>query len=247
MDEIKQWLKGSGDYDAGVLLFCRYGKNRSLKNYLQRKNDPQKLRYELSKLVGIDAFAVPQKVSDFRVVTNKPLVLTNKPMDELKPNQRLKIIREGGVSYNQLPESLQPVYMDACDSYRQMRHFHEKMKLAATDADRAGIRAELLAQTERNRSCWEALDRWAADGTLPEPPKPELKSETGNRGPVDGKALNAARVGIGRDLNALEKTEQPEVKEQLLEKLRANVAVVIGAGCEFGKNAPRLKALGLIA
>lgn len=241
MDEIKQWLEGPGDYDTGVMLYCRHGRNRNMKAYLQRKNDPNKLRYELGKLVGVDAFAIP------KVKTQAPPLTTVKDKDELKPHERLKIIREGGVSFLELPEPLQQVYLEACDSYKQMRHFHEKMKLVATDAERAENRAGLLAQTERNRTCWAALDRWVADGTLPEPPIPEPKVGEESPGPVDAKSLNAARVGITRYLNLLDKTTDEQKRENYIAKLREFVSVVTAAGCDFGKNAPRLQALGLIA
>lgn len=208
-------------------------------NYLIRKTDMLKLRYELEKLSGIK-IAVP---------TTAPAVtqadLTVPTLDNLqKPQDRLRIIRDGQINFKMLPEAMQKVYLEACDAYKLMRRFHEKMKLAATDADRAASRADLVIQDDRHKACWATIDRWAADGTLPdEPPSITAPDPVA---PVNGKALNAARVAIGRDLNLLEKTEQPAAKEKLLEKLRANVAVVIAAGCDFGKNAPRLETAGLI-
>lgn len=234
-EEIKQWLAGPRDYDTGVRLYCRYGKNRHMKAYLQRKRNPLKLLYELSKLVGIDAFVAPA-VSPPEL---KPKDSTIVP--ELKPNERLKIIREGGVSYNQLPKPLRRVYQEACEAYRQMRHLHEKMKLAATDPERAELRAELLTQADRNRACWAAIDRWAADRTLPEPPATETKE-----GPVDAKALNAARAGITRYLNQLDQTKDEKKRESYLDRLRSYVTIVKAAGCEFKNNTPRLQAIGLL-
>lgn len=238
MDEIKQWLEGEGDYDAGVGLYAKYCRNRILLQYLMRKKDMQKLRYELEKLSGIK-IAVPPAI---------PADLTVPVLDDLqKPQDRLRIIRDGQINFKMLPEVLQRVYLDACDAYKLMRRFHEKMKLAVTDADRSAARAELIVQDDRHKTCWSAIDRWAADGALPAPvTEPPADISPSTVGPVDGKALGAARVAIGRDLNMLEKTEHPEAKEPLLKKLRANVAVVIAAGCDFGKNAPRLEAAGLI-
>lgn len=239
-EEIKQWLDGPRDYEAGVLLYCRYGKNRHMKAYLQRKRTPLKLLYELSKLIGIDAFANAQIE-----VLELPRS-TDKDKDELKPDERLKIIREGGISYSQLPESLKKVYLEACDAYRQMRHLHEKMKLVGTDSERAELRAELLTQADRNRACWAAIDRWAANGTLPEPPVPEPTVGAVDIGTVDAKALNAARTGITRYLNYLDQTKDEKKREGYLDRLRSYVAIVKAAGCEFKNNTPRLQALGLI-
>lgn len=240
MDEIKQWLEGPCDYEAGVALFCKHGRNRNLKQYLKRKNDPLKLRYELSKLAGLAVSSLQQEIPVVRTMTNKA-------PDALKPEERLKILRDGGINFRQLPESLQQVYLESCEAFRLMRQLHEKMKLADTDDARAAIRAQLVEQTERNRTCWAVLDRWAADGTLPEPPKQKAKSGADNTTTGDAKALNAARVGITRYLNLLDKTTDERKRENYLAKLRESVAVVTTAGCDFGKNAPRLKALGLIA
>lgn len=234
-EEIKQWLDGPRDYEAGVLLYCRYGKNRNLKTYLQRKCAPLKLLYELSKLVGIDPFANAQ------IEVPELPRSTAKDKDELKPDERLRIIREGGISYSQLPESLKKVYLEACDAYRQMRHLHEKMKLVGTDSERAALRAALLEQVDRNRVCWEMIDQWAADGTLPEP-----TTETDNTGTVDAKALNSARAGVTRYLNQLDKEPDEEKRANYLAKLRKYVAVITAAGCGFKDNASRLQALGLI-
>lgn len=230
IEEIKQWLDGPRDYEAGVLLYCRYGKNRNLKTYLQRKCAPLKLLYELSKLVGIDAFAAaPSKQEDLPIIP------------ELKPQERIKVIQDGSIRFDNLPEELKKIYLKACDAYKQMRHLHEKMKLVATDSERASLRAALLEQVDRNRVCWEMIDRWAVDGTLPEPPASETKE-----GPVDAKALNAARTGITRYLNQLDQTEDEKKREGYLGRLRSYVAIVKAAGCEFKNNTPRLQALGLI-
>lgn len=234
-EEIKQWLDGPRDYEAGVLLYCRYGKNRNLKSYLQRKCAPLKVLYELSKLVGIDAFANAQ------IEAPEVQRSTIEDKGEVKPDVRLKITREGGLSYSQLPEPLKKVYSEACDVYRQMRHLHEKMKLVGTDSERASLRAALLEQVDRNRVCWEMIDQWAADGTLPEP-----TTEAVSTGTVDAKALNSARAGVTRYLNQLDKEPDEEKRANYLAKLRKYVAVITAAGCEFKNNTPRLQALGLI-
>jgi hypothetical protein len=229
-EEIKQWLDGPRDYEAGVLLYCRYGKNRNLKSYLQRKCAPLKVLYELSKLVGIDAFAaVPSKQEDLPIIP------------ELKPQERIKVIQDGSIRFDNLPEELKKIYLKACDAYKQMRHLHEKMKLVATDSERASLRAALLEQVDRNRVCWEMIDRWAADGTLPEP-----TTEAVSTGTVDAKALNSARAGVTRYLNQLDKEPDEEKRANYLAKLRKYVAVITAAGCGFKDNASRLQALGLI-
>jgi hypothetical protein len=57
MEDIKKWLAGERDYNEGVQLYHKYGKNNNLKKYFALKDNgfaKEKVAYELGKLVGVD-------------------------------------------------------------------------------------------------------------------------------------------------------------------------------------------------
>lgn len=230
--EIKEWLENRGSFDDGYRLFLRHNRNRNVARYLERKRDMAKLRYELGKIAARGEC----KLSSAALPDSKTFIDDG---NAGKPHERLKVIRDGSVRYDDLPATLQAVYQKICEAHRRMQSLHERMKVAATDADRAAVRAELLQNNEVRSAGWAAIDRWAADGTLPEPAAPESPR-------VDAKAVVAARASITRNLALLRKTHDPAREKELVERLREPVEIVRAAGGEFAKNAEELARYGLI-
>ncbi len=84
--EINEWLTGNRDYNEGVALFQKYGKNPKLKQFfLTKDNDyaQEKLAYELEKIIdgvedskeGVDAPVAkpkPNMKADIVVKTDTP-------------------------------------------------------------------------------------------------------------------------------------------------------------------------------
>lgn len=235
---IKEWLESEGSYEEGLALFIAHSRRRALINYLSRKRDPLKLRYELEKM---------SRYAGARPAGSTTITIPPLPQ---KPHERLKVLRDGTVRVNDLPVILQGVYNEICGHYARMRHLHEKMKLVGSDAQRAAVRRELLDEDAKHRAAWAILDRWAADGTLPEAAT-ETESHKEEPGtapddPPDAKAVNAARVGIGRDLMAIEKNPDEQKRAKLVARLQDHVNTIRAAGCNFGKSAAKLAELGLI-
>ena len=239
-NEIKIWLESEGTYGEGLLLLAKYGRNPRKLTHLTRKSDPLVLRYALEKLSAI----LPKN----EITTPAPPFHSEIP----KPSERLKVIREGSVRYQDLPAPIQEVYRQTCDHYRKMRSMHEKLKLASTDQERAAIRTELLEVDQLHTAAWKAIDKWAADGSLPPVQDPVINSQSSPdtppdpEGTPDAKAVNSARVGIGRDLKALDKNPEEPKRAGLISRLQTNVKVIQAAGCGFGSNAEILSSLGLI-
>jgi hypothetical protein len=82
--EVKKWLKGERDYDSGVKLYQKYGKNNKLKTFFLTKDTDfakEKLAYELGKLVNIDVVAetpviapsVDEPVEPLAILPTQPL------------------------------------------------------------------------------------------------------------------------------------------------------------------------------
>ncbi len=81
MNEIQQWLSDSQhDYNIGVALYQKYGKNKSLANYF-RTGTPQfrmaKLVYELGKLASNSSVAKASTKIAVPTVTSSPVVSRN--------------------------------------------------------------------------------------------------------------------------------------------------------------------------
>lgn len=229
---IIEWLESAdAPYAEGLALFAASCRSRQKINYLSRKHDPAKLRYELGKLAGCASVTLAPAVMPF-VFPEKPQV-------------QLRIIFDGKILFADLPEHMQKVYLEACDCYRQMRTLHEKMKLAETDAPRAALRAELDNVDLKRIECWATIDQWATDGTMPEEEAPTEPTEPAEL-PTDAKAVNAARASLGRDLKAFDATTDAAKRADLLERMRERVAIIQAANCTFSKNAARLVELGLI-
>lgn len=240
---IKEWLDGDGSYADGLALFITCSRNRNKINYLSRKQDCEKLRYELEKLAEYN--------DDSEFESLKAPVVTSflsRGAESERPHERLRVIRQGAIRFQDMPAPVQEVYKQTCDYYRKMRSLHEKLKIASSDSEREKVRNELLEVDELRSAAWGIIDKWAADGSLPEPQVPVSTSEAASvDSPAsDAKAVGSARVGIGRDLKALDASPDETKEKELLLRLQTNVKIIQAAGCGFGKNAEKLSNLGLI-
>lgn len=241
MEEIKKWLEDGGSYNEGLALFAKHNRNRAKMQYLMRKEDAVKLRYELGKIVGIDALeeAVPEESRAIAALTGIT-ALDEKPQDKLK----IALAGKEGMKFDALPPEIQKVYLQVCEERKYMRSVHERMKAVTTDEERAIARKELVDLDNNNRKLWGVIDQWAADGTLPEPepiaPTPATVT------PPTAQQVNSARASITRNLKLLEAEQDPVKVEALKAKLATPIAVIIAAGAEFTKNAEALTKFGLL-
>lgn len=237
MEKIREWLDAEhADFEAGLALYLKHGRNPHIKQYLVRKRDMRKLRYELGKFVPKSAtIQVPAPV-----VTEDPEA---DAVEVSKPHQRLQVIREGGVTFADLPDVLKGDYQKAVECYQAMRSAHEKMKLATTDPDRVALRQELTLLDDVRRQCWERIDRWGATGELP-----EVAGDlgTGKEQAIGYRTVGAARLSVSRNLEKLERESDPAKAGELREKIGKAISVITAAGGGFDKLSDRLKAQGLL-
>ena len=227
MDKIKAWLEGNGPFEKGMELFGKYNRNKHIERYLIRKQDRAKLRYELEKIV---------RGGRYVTAVSRP---AESAIPE-KPNENLKVLRPGQIRVDDMPPSVKTIYLEVCDIYKRMRSLHEKMKLVPTDNERAAVRLKLVEMEQKRCAAWEIIDRWATDGILPQ-------TQT-NPGPVptDPKAVISARASITRNLGLLAKATDPVRIEELKERLRRPVEIILASGGGFDKNAAKLEAYGLL-
>ena len=222
-EEIKDWLESeTKDFEAGYVLFVRFSHNRALALYLARKHDLLKLTYEL------------QKISDRPTLKDAPVmpispVLKMVKSSEEKANgitdagnvidnaeQKIRIIKDGKVQYDDLPEELKKLYDENTASYKNMRTLHEQMKLAKTDEDRAEKRAIIDTLDDCISANWKIIDDWAAGKITAD----DLVTATGEQ--EEYKQINAARTYLSRNISKME-TLKDEKHEKMKLDLRTRV------------------------
>lgn len=159
--DIVDYLNGgSRDFDSGFALFCKYTRNRNLVNWIGRKKDMPKLLYELGKLAGFDGSA---RVSPPKLPPLPPASPPAPDISDAASDIQAPVVRtydERRTNRRDLPLHLQKVYDDIADLYKLRRAWHEKMKFARTDLDRARCRERLLDTHSQITRGWKKIDDW---------------------------------------------------------------------------------------
>jgi hypothetical protein len=152
-----------------------------------------------------------------------PTAETTTAMDTDSPDfeahQQLKIIKDGKVEYNDLPDDLKIVYDQIVEDYKQMRTLHEKMKLSTTDEDRLPFRTQLEILDDQIAAGWLKIDQALEVQAAPvDETKPAVELD-----PMElGKAIMAARSFISRFLPGYAQLDE-KAKPLMLVKLQDRV------------------------
>lgn len=163
--EINAYLNGGNpEFNAGFSLFCKYSTNQSLMSWIGRKKDMEMLLYELKKLdragatpLNVNAAVHEIQYNCFRDELQKALPVPV-PVEDSKIV--FKTYDERRTRRADLPEDLQKVYDDITSDYKLNRGYHEKMKAATTDQDRAEFRQRIVETTERIQEGWTRIDTY---------------------------------------------------------------------------------------
>lgn len=197
-EEISLYLAGPRDFDEGLRLLEKYTNNRAVYAWVQRKRHQEKLIYELTKLSRL-AHLKPSRQFRAHVSAASPRKTAPATDDDdtpAKPRRQFK--------RDELPEDMLPVFDSIADAYKQQRVFHEKMKLAATDADRSALRAELVKLDNLIATGWDKIDSAMA------------ASGDGSPDAVSLQKINNARSAISKMI----KSYNPGKKAKLLSHLQ---------------------------
>lgn len=163
-NEIINWLNGPRDYTTGRAIFEKYSRKKNLVNLFRRKYKPDVLLYNMQKLVRFKVTTIP----------------TFKKTEEIsgpKPDGRKTIVTDR-IDYEQLPVRLQKLYNRNREMYKHMRSYHEKMKQAKSDNERANYRKVVIDYDDAISANWKEIDSW--DGKEEEEEKKEgTKNEIG--------------------------------------------------------------------
>ena len=163
MEEIKKWLQSNTpDYNAGVLLFAKHSRNKSLLHYFTRKGDVAmlKLRYELGKMAG----GTPA------ISTGRRSAVGSKPRQLPTATATIPAERQLPANVNpaDLPEHLRILYDKNVEDYKLLRGAHAAMAVAKTKNERKKLRKEIAKLDDAIEKHWALIDEWVATGKLPD-------------------------------------------------------------------------------
>lgn len=200
-NEITTWLNGPRDYATGRAIFEKYSRKTPLINLFRRKYKPEVLLYNLQKLSGTKV---------------KPEITTeHQPVQEkISSGDSRKTIVTDRINYEDLPADLQKVYNQNKELYKNFRAYHEKMKLAATNEERAKLRKIIADYDDTVAENWKKIDNWDQSEVTTTP-------ETGNT----EKMISAARKWLSVNIRYLGIREG--IKQQhLIFGIREKVALL---------------------
>lgn len=149
-NEILSWLESERDYATGRAIFEKYSRKKPLKNLFRRKYKPDVLLYNLQKLAKAKPHPGPLHGGEGG---KKPLDV--KPL----PGGRKTIVTDK-VNYDDLPEHLRKVYDQNRELYKHLRVYHQKMKQAGTDEERAKLRKMVAEYDDVIAGNWKQIDSW---------------------------------------------------------------------------------------
>lgn len=158
--DIHAYLKQADpDFTSGFALFCKYSVNRNMVNYLGWKKNVEMLLYELRKL---DESMDEPATGDPAIVQLQATVREPAPEPEPAPDERPHIVfrtyDERRTRRSDLPDDLKDIYDRTVQEYPVRRGYHEKMKAARTDHERAVFRAKILETQERIEAGWKPIN-----------------------------------------------------------------------------------------
>lgn len=223
MVTIKEYLCNPEDYDQGLELLKKHSKNRVLLNNLTRKENRDKLLYELGKYTNKPkAVASESKYAQLRVSREKNPAPTN----QQTISGKVRIIRKRPpIMYEELPERLQKLWDVNRDLYKETRSLHEKLKLMekASATDRQPLTKKITANDEQIKLNWAIIDDYKPGEEPEEEPVQEITH----------KRVNANRKYISTNLTKLSKEKDLDKKSQMAEKIQERVTELVKAGIDI--------------
>ena len=241
-DEIKRIIdlpENEVDVNEAATLLLRVNRNQILFNNIIRRNDVERVLYELKKIYDFrmqdDALkktAVMEVEVKKVIETNPEFTLTDEQLEDAPKGMR--------ADHDELPEEIKALFVENFDIFRRMRKLHEQLKLMNNQkpCDRYPFLKEMLELDNQHRENYNAYDNYGK-----KPAQPETKIETVMV--ADPKLVSAARAYLSRNKAKLE-TLEGDAKEELLQKMqeRYSYLVATDSGVSDEQKA-EYKALGL--
>jgi len=162
--EIISYLKGAEpDFGQGFALFCKYSRNEAAMSWIGRRHDMPKLLYELQKLSKeaprLNPVSAANEARFNRIQASE--VKAEPEAKVVHPEPMKAVIRtydDRRTRRSDLPPELQEIYDRNSEDFKIRRGYHEKMKMASTDKDRAYFRSKILETDKQIRAGYKQID-----------------------------------------------------------------------------------------
>lgn len=141
--ELKDWLNGSRDYNAGVMLYIKYGSKQTLKSLFAKDKHPDRLLDELRKM-----YYNEQR-------NNNPRLIKKAQNLEKKKN-----VKSNGLSAH-LDEQWRGYY-------KLMAAYHNELTRSKSILKRSNLAGKIKYLENKCISIWAKLDYLAIHGALPQ-------------------------------------------------------------------------------
>lgn len=144
---ITTWLEKK-DYDEGVFLFLKYGKNKNLNRLFQRPKtnySSAKLENELKKLLKKNTVSLKKVTIDLNKKVEKSVQTSKK--HEVKPEQ-----------LKRYPQELKQAIKERNECYRIRDRLHAQLSFITTIKKRFIAQQEMIRCQRRLIHIWNALD-----------------------------------------------------------------------------------------
>ena len=252
--EIREWFASGKDFNEGYLLFVRFSHNRALAMQLARKGTAlqSKLEYELQKIVErtliIERPVMPISVikkAVAPVIEMKVVIATEAEKIEatvLKHGKYL-VMHDEKVDYESLTDEQKALYDANRDMYKEMRSYHEKMKLATTDEDRKAMRDRVVELDGLIRENWKQFDAsFTPEGTSSQDQENDQKEAD----PI--KAITNARANLSKIFKKLDSFDGTQKqKDKMVAAAKKQYEIIVAADQAVSdETVAKLKACGII-
>ena len=181
-EEVTRWWEDGCDYTRGVMLFSRFSKNKTLSHTFMRKHPRfglHKLKYELTKAVGLDWKTMPQpeKIIENQqpVPENDLLTTTIVNTDEKQPAIfSLNTPLVSGKSLQEYPKIIRRIKYVYAGLYRKRSGLHRQMSQvpAENTSGNVAVRSWLFTEIKKLSALmdyyYEFIWLYETDGKIPE-------------------------------------------------------------------------------
>ena len=206
------------------LCLLQFNKNRTLHQYLNRKRDMAKLKYEVEKQVALECarrgLDVDTLVDDDHATMQAMEERMATIVEKIPEPEKSFGIR---TDHDELPEAIRKIYADNQECYLKMRKAHETLKLMETGrpCDRFPIIKAILELDDTIAANWKLYDDYKATSGS--------STETDTTAAIDAKRISANRGYLTRNMPKLAKliAEKKPAADELRAEMQSRVDELI--------------------
>ena len=243
-DEIKRIIDlplKKVDVNEAATLLLRVNRNQILFNNIIRRDDKERVIYELKKNYDFrmqdEALkkTAEMEVEAKKVIEQNPeFTLTDEQLEDAPKGMR--------TDHEELPDEIKALFTENFNIFRRMRKLHEQLKLMNNQkpCDRYPFLKELLELDKQHRDNYNTYDAYKIGGA--EPAQPE---QVATVTVADPKLVSAARKYLSTN-KAKVATLEGEAKDALLQKMQERYSYLVATDSGISEEQKEeYKALGL--